>query len=330
MDQSFTQTIHKLFSTGKIPGLYGDEIPEHIETMISDVYLFKKTVYKLYKWNSKKFNSTYLDISNPTIRTKFYTDDFKWNHYFNKHIYIDLLGVNVSRDSLSFNTDITKSHDAVIKMNRIDEENNVTNLLKRNALSIKELECIGAETTKTIAEFPNPQRTQNNWYTYITKRLKDTQIFLNLAKPSLNQNDIDTYMQKLNAYVARNQKQLKAITPKFLSISIDNHSDNVFYQNGKTTFIDIFLPVPDWQLADPFFNICRLSADVWAYTDKAHADGLVGGFQKYYTSYQIDNTLKLFYQLYSACIMVAYKFLISDTKTALKYKTYLDEFIGEI
>ncbi|MCH7883287.1 hypothetical protein IIA95_02650 [Patescibacteria group bacterium] len=331
MNPLYSTKIQNAFLEGRVLGLKEEGVkPQHIQTVISNVFLFPNTVYKIYKWDNTSFNKSFRDISKPDIRKQFYEEDFSWNHYFNNEVYQELLGVMVQREKVELTRLKNNTDDLVIQMKRIDDSYNLTNLLREQHIKTADARRIGFEMTKAIAEFPHRPETTKNWYDFMQIRFRDVEKFLHMAKPSVTEKEITYFMDKLRGYAKRNIEQFTSIDSDKLSVSIDNHSDNIIYRDKKTSFIDIYPPKEDWMFSDPFQNVCRLSVDIYALGGKKLADELIQGYQEYYKVQEIDERLKLFYQIYAAFIQIAYRFILSQPDEANKYKKFVEENIDDM
>lgn len=90
---SIQEKIRALFLSGKV----ADEttVPEHIETVMSHVFLFPERVYKIYKGDNEWFNKNFNDLSDRRKRFEFSKNDFHWNQMLCPEVYVGILGAEI-------------------------------------------------------------------------------------------------------------------------------------------------------------------------------------------------------------------------------------------
>src|SRR3990172_11469600 len=111
------QKIISAFLVGNIEGMEEKGIiPEHLETQISHVFLFPKTVYKICKRDNSFFNEHFRDLADRNSRTYFYKSDFFENNYFSPNVYLGLHGIGVVDGKVKTSSDIENSEDVVMRM----------------------------------------------------------------------------------------------------------------------------------------------------------------------------------------------------------------------
>ncbi|PIR83059.1 hypothetical protein COU19_02745 [Candidatus Kaiserbacteria bacterium CG10_big_fil_rev_8_21_14_0_10_56_12] len=90
----------RLIQEGQLTGESGK--PDHVETVISNVFLFSDKVYKIYKSDNDFFNRNFNDISAKARRFDFTTADFEWNHQLSQEVYTALRGVRIIEKRCAF------------------------------------------------------------------------------------------------------------------------------------------------------------------------------------------------------------------------------------
>lgn len=319
--------IIEAFLSGSAKGLIEPNIKvEHIQTQISHIFLYKTTAYKFYRRDNEGFNKSFVNLADEAIRAKFYEEDFFYNHYFNPSVYQQLQKVQVADGGVELKSKNEVGDDLIIQMRRIDTTRNLTALLLANELKINDFQKIGFQMTKAIAEFPHKPKTGKTCYEIMKIDLEDVENFAYLAEPLIRKEDTRRVMGRLNHYLDGKKERFANLREKDFVSSIDNHSDNVFYEDSRVSFIDIFPPKEDWRIVEPLYVIYRLSADVEVLAGKEYADALIDGHKEYYKIKETEDDIRLFYQLYAAMIKGAYLYMLSmeSGKRADEAKRYLE------
>ena len=105
----------ELVKAGKTPG--ETTIPKHIETVISNVFVFENLVYKVYKNDNDFFNQGFRDISTTSARFDFTRRDFTWNQTLSPSIYLELRGVEVTEEGEISFVEEDQAEELVMVMN---------------------------------------------------------------------------------------------------------------------------------------------------------------------------------------------------------------------
>lgn len=319
------QHILEAFKDGNVQGIAEPGVtPQHIKTWISHVFLFPKNVYKIYQHENEGFNKDYRDLHTPESREWFYGEDFFWNHYFAPNVYEELLGIKADGDKVTIVARDDNPDDLVIKMRRIDASHNLTQRLPVGDLTQGDMHTVGYEMTRLIAEFPHKPKTDKNFYDIMLSRLDDVKGFTYLAEKYLSRERTDQIMVPLYKYLEAHKEEFAQKTNDDLTIAIDNHSDNVFCDNGKASFLDIYQVKENWLLVEPMLNIYRLSADVLVLAGKEMQQALIQGYKDYYKLTDIEEHRALFYTVYGALIKGAYNYILDKPEEAIPYFKYIE------
>ncbi|OHA00605.1 MAG: hypothetical protein A3H71_02845 [Candidatus Sungbacteria bacterium RIFCSPLOWO2_02_FULL_48_13b] len=316
MNNTQDEKIISAFLEGRIMGLpeFGRK-PECLQTMISRVFLFSTTVFKLYRKDSEIFNTLFSDLGGD-IRRSFYEEDFFFNHYFNPAVYKFLRGVKVGDGVELCEPDDKNAYDLVIQMDRIDVRHNLTEQLLNGTLQERDFHKIGYEMTKCIAEFPYKLKTDKNYYEIYYSFLKDLVGWTDSAAPFIPKEEARRVFSVLFPYLEGKKDELSHYTSKDFVSAIDNHSDNVFYKNGELSFIDVYLPKESWRAVMPSYNSVRLSTDIQVLHGKKYADALLAGYGEYYPEEKRDPGFDMFQKVYMALIKGPYLFIMNRESRA--------------
>ncbi len=330
---STTEDIVSAFAEGKVFGL--GSAPEHIKTQISHVFLYQDRVYKLYRKDNEGFNKYFVDLADTDLREQFYRDDFFTNHYFNPEVYLNLLRLKQNGDNFLLTSSNEQRDDLVIEMKRIDPTYNLTEILKSGKLTSNEAEEMGHFMTKAIAEFPEKPDSKLNYHEIMLHFMEDLRGFSYMADPEISKEDTDKVMELLSRHVMSKKEVHSKMTAQDMVISIDNHADNVFYKNGQTSFIDVYLPKESWRTVEPLYCIYRPATDVAVWEGEEVKNSIVEGYRRFYGVKEIDKATDLFYQIYFALIRAAgfyqlYKEHGTHKEEADKYWHFISEALPRL
>lgn len=322
------------FLNGNVRGIENFGVkPEHLETQISHIFLFPEYVYKISKRDNIFFNEHFRDLSSLESRISFYKSDFFQNNYFSPEIYLNLYGVRVVSGEVILNNDLDNVEDAVIKMKRINLGYNLSRLLHAKLLSEEDFRYIGFQQTKEIAIYPNQPKYNKSYYDHFQKRLDDLRDWMYTAPCYLTNEETDNIINILRNYIEKEKDYFMNFDKSKYVISLDNHSDNIFYENNKAFFLDIYPPKEDWGIAAPCINIYRPATDILILMGEQYARAFLQGYKDYYGS--LDENHEIFYFVYSAAIQAISLYNLSKNDP-LKlgdseiYKKYIIESINKI
>lgn len=319
--------IIEAFLVGAVEGIEEkNSVPKHIETQISHIFIFQETVYKICKRDNVFFNEHFRDLADKKTRQNFYKSDFFENSYFSPEVYLNLFGVKVVDGNVMVSEDIDNSEDVIMKMQRIDEKNNLSNLLHEKVLLEKDFQAMGFQQTKAVALYPHQPEISRNYYEILLGRLDDTRDWLYSAPDYWSKEDADDLIGIMLNYVEKNKDSFINFDKTHLVVSLDNHSDNIFYENGKVFFLDIYPPKEAWLVTSSRMNIYRPAADILILMGEKYAKAFIQGYKDYYGA--LDEKHELFYFLYSALIQAVSLHNLSKNNLVKKqdsilYKNYI-------
>ena len=334
MNSPADEKIINSFLEGKTEGLLEPGFqPEHIQTMISHVFLFPKTVYKFYRKDNENFNKMFVDLSGEA-RKKFYEDDFFYNHYFNPNVYQKLLGINVDEE-VHLAEVSNQIYDRVIQMARLALSHNLTTQLLQGSLKEADFRKIGLEMTKMIAEFPHPLKTKKNYYEIMFGFIKDVEGWTYLADPLIPKKEAEEIMDAVYTFLEQRRDFFSQYTEKDFVVAIDNHSDNIFYDNDEVSFIDVFLPKESWRIVMPFYSSSRPALDVLVLSGQRNSDAMLRGYYDYYGDAPVDPKLYYFYMIYHALVKGPYLLILAKEggkrqEEGMRYWDFIKSSISKI
>lgn len=328
------QKIIEAFSSGNIDGIEEKGlIPEHLETQISHLFLFPNSVYKLSKRDNNFFNDHFRNLSDLKTRINFYKADFFENNYFSPEIYLSLHGVNVTEAGVLLTNKIDGVDDVVMRMKRINLKYNLSQLLHDRSLTQSDFRAMGYQQTKEVALYPHQPICNDSYYIHFQKRLDDLRDWIYSAPAYFSKEKADEIIQVLRNYVDRKKADFDDFDTNNYVVSLDNHSDNIFYENKKVSFLDIYPPKEEWGIVSPWINIYRPATDILILMDESSARAFIQGYKDYCGS--LDEKHELFYFVYSATIQAISLYNLSE-KNQLKlndsrlYKDFILENIEKL
>jgi len=322
------------FLNGEVEGVEEKSlIPEHIETQISHIFLFPKTVYKICKRDNIFFNQHFRDLADLKTRIDFYKSDFFENNYFSPEVYLSVYGVNILDDKVVISENIDDAEDVVMKMRRIDLRYNLSQLLHEKSLTEEDFKSMGYQQTKAVDLYPHQPKTLESYYDIFQRRLDDLRNWMYSASDYFSKEKTDEIVKILRDYLEKNKEEFFSFDKSKYVVSLDNHSDNIFYQNAKMFFLDIYPPKEDWMIVSPWTNIYRPATDILILMGEKYARAFIQGYKDYYGSLNEDH--ELFYFIYSAAIQaVSLHNLSCNNSTKLEdskiYKKFILENIEKI
>jgi aminoglycoside phosphotransferase family enzyme len=308
-------------------------IPEHIETQISHLFVFPNTVYKICKRDNTFFNEHFRNIADLQTRIDFYKSDFFENNYFSPDVYLGVFGIRMIDGKVTISEDLDDIEDIIMKMKRIDLGSNLSLLLHQNILTEEEFKKMGYEQTKAVALYPHQPKTDETYYDIFQRRLDDLRDWMYSAPDYLDKEKTDDIIKILRDYVEKNKDGFVDFDTSKYVISLDNHSDNIFFENGETFFLDIYPPKEDWMIVTPWINIYRPATDILILMGKKYAKALIQGYKDHYG--RLDERHELFYFIYSACIQAISLHNLSSKnpmkkEDSIKYKDFIINNINKL
>ncbi len=321
------EKIIQSFKIGKIPNAEGD-IPKHIVTVVSDVFVFNKKAYKIYKSNSEFFNKNFNDLSNKENRFTFSRNDFKWNNRITPEVYVKLSGIILSGDNIGFTDPEDTADELVLEMNVVDMSNQLIKLLYANKISLDDCFQIGKQFGERSLQLPKLNHT-NTVYEDFTKRLIDIEPWVNSVK-AIPKNKTKDYINYLQNFIEQYKNELSS--KDFMGTCIDLHVDNAVFVNNSFFPIDIYAPKEAWLHGYKFLNIYRIATDIYGFLGRE-------GFEKVLAGYEIATNnicpreYDKFLITYCELINWPYQYMLAEKEPwrleiAKKYENVLSEIHG--
>lgn len=306
------------------------EFPEKtIETVFAKLFFYKNKVIKVYKYKDV-FG---LNFRDPSFRKKFCTEDFLWNKIMAPDVYIKLGGVKATSGGFVLcGTDVAE--DFFIEMVKIDSSRNLTNLLMTQELLASDIKKITTTFLKRLRDLTKKQRNKysqlfdRGWFSIQEKDLNDVYSFLETSARKYIPIRTSKKIVNLLSRISEKEKYFINHDRRFLTVGIDNNSDNILYFKGKTTFIDVMPPKEEWRVYDEAFLVSRTATDCYALGNKSLGDMVYETYSKY--RMLPPPNVKLAYEIRRGLVQWAYRHVIKRHDEAEKFKHFTLSKVAEI
>lgn len=291
-------------------GLYDKEagrLEQHIETVISNVFVYEHLVYKLYKNDNAFFNREFRDLSTDLARMEFTEKDFEWNRHFSPSIYLRLN--YVSTDGEVVVSDRDHANEVLMVMNRVDKSDFLFELLNKKSVSISDAESIGKQLRELQSTLPQAPKENILFSEKFKNRIGDVESWMLGSAQYYEVGEIDSYIQWAKAYCENNQSlDLMGETAGFEG---DIHSQNAAFVKGNFYLMDTFPPKDAWLVGHPLVAAYRLAVDMYAITEDQKM------FRAFWAGYKTEPPHEEFFVHYALCILVSYLHMLSKTHPPL-------------
>ncbi|MHB8136530.1 MAG: hypothetical protein ACYDH1_20145 [Anaerolineaceae bacterium] len=332
MDYSQRSFI-ELAKAGKIPG--ENSIPKHIETVISNVFIFDKTVYKLYKNDNEFFNKGFRDLAPKKDRMDFTYRDFKWNQTLSPSIYTKLIGINVKNGKVEIAEPIDDAEDIVIVMNRVNTKDVLFEKLMREEISEDESFLMG----KQFAEMLKPAQTKPegkyDFYKKFEPRVSDLRDWIKNVSEYISVEESTEYCDFLEAYRKDHREWFENELTEELVHGGDMHSHNAIFSNGNLYLMDTYPPKEEWLVDHKLIPLYRMGTDIWALSGNKYLfEAFVKGYEEG-SGEKINREFDNLYIVYASSIMVSYLYMLQRTDkdkkvAAERFHNFIREYYNNI
>lgn len=309
-------TIVEALENLKVEGMNGDN--DHIiETVLSKLFVRGDEVHKAYKHRIALFG----DLTKRDVRKKFISDDFAWNNVMSPEIYLELRHVAV-RDGAYAHVDPESAEDHYIVMRRIDPKKGLVLMLESGEIKPDDLARYVASITDRLRILEKMYASQLQEYidrgtAHVKDEIVNTCNWAYTADPFLLPDDVDR-AKTLFLKTFESETYLKDGARS--SVVIDTNPDNIFFIDGSVSFLDVMPPRDSWRIHDPYFIICRTSADV-----SIHDPALAEALHHEYAKREVlpSKAVRTAYEIAGALIQVPYRKLVGQTVAAEKYGAFV-------
>ncbi|MDB5259964.1 MAG: hypothetical protein JWN37_195 [Candidatus Nomurabacteria bacterium] len=320
-----------LMKEGKFPG----EIikPKHIETVISNVFIFDTKVYKIYKNDNEFFNREFRDVSGKEARFSFTKRDFEWNHSLSPSIYTDIVGVRVRDGIIEVISPDEKAEDLVIVMNRANTNDVLFEKLISNQISKEDSYVIGKELARSLKTVQKKIFNQNYFDLY-KGRVDDLRSWIKLVPEYISEEESGAYCDFLERSMEKNRELFENELSNELVADGDFHSHNAIYSGGEFLLMDTFPPKEEWGIGHHHIPVYRIGTDIWALSGKKDFfNEFIRGYEEI-SGKKIEKRLEDLYVVYASGIAVSYLYMLQKTDKekkpfAERFHKFLRDFVEE-
>lgn len=319
--------VIELFKVGKISG--ENNIPQHIATAISDVFIFDNNVYKIYKNDNVFFNEHFRDLSNKHIRFEFTRKDFDWNHTLSPEIYRELKGIVIKNDEVFFVDAYDDSEELVLVMNKINPKDLLLKRLLEQNISVEDCYQIGFQFGE------REQKIQKNFqdinlYDDFIARYND---MIPWVLSQIPEGKSRKYLDFFKNFIEGHRDEFR-MSRNLVKICLDIHADNALYANGKLLPMDTYAPKEDWLHGYRFINIYRLAGDIYVFMGETFFEAVLKGYTDS-TMQILPRNFDTFMLIYSELIVWPYQYMLAQTElwrlqVAEKHEAFLHKLISKV
>lgn len=316
----------ELLLAGKVSGESG--VPKHIETVISNVFLFNERVYKVYKNDNDFFNSSFHDVSSKQDRFAFSKADFEWNQQLTKEIYLHLQGVKVDGDSIQF-VDEKDAEELMFITKRMPAGTILFDRLMKGDLTVDDFYEIGKQFAEREKNFVwNGAMSDESLLDNMLERYDDIVAWIKDVE-KVSALEKETWANQLKELLVR----VYTHDSSKVSICFDLHSLNAFYVDQTLYPFDTHPPKDAWRFGPPLLNLYRLATDVFALAGEKEFDAVMRGYHEHLKKEMPSQETNRLFVIYASLIMVSYLYMLGTTDTdkqeaAVKYHDFLKRYIA--
>lgn len=297
-----------LMNTGHVFG--ESTVPKHIQTVISNVFIFDDKVYKFYRTDNKFFNTNFRDLADKSERFSFTEKDFKWNSTLSPSIYLELKNVAM-RDGEIVEVPREEAEEIVMIMNRVDTSNVLYEKLITKKISERDCFEIGKQLGQSMKRVQIKLPEEYDFYDLFESRLKDQKDWI-MSVQEIPTEESKSYCDYLENYRQRNKEWFQELSDE-ITTDGDFHSHNALYSNGNFYLMDTYPPKDAWGVGHRLFPLYRLGTDIWALTGKREFfEVLIKGYEEGNET-KVNRKFDEVYIIYAAGIAMPYLYMLSGT-----------------
>ncbi|MEY2664693.1 MAG: hypothetical protein RIT04_501 [Candidatus Parcubacteria bacterium] len=303
--------------------------PHHITTTVSNIFVFEKKAYKIYRSDNTFFNTHFNNLSDKSRRFHFTRTDFKWNNHLSPEIYTELRGVTMKDGLLEFIEPTDSADELVIEMNRVDMSNQLMRRLTDRTISLEDCFEMGKQFGERLSHLPQVPIDKT---AYADFKLRHTDMIPwveNIRKTSGEQ--VDAYLEYMRAFIESHRAEFD--TQESMGVCIDVHAENVIFSNGTFLLMDTYAPKEAWLLGYKFINIYRLATDIYVFLGKEYFEKVLAGYEQA-TGQKIPRQYDLFLIMYSVLVQWPYQTILAEKEpwragVVEKYRDFVESYFSE-
>jgi aminoglycoside phosphotransferase family enzyme len=326
------QSLIKLFKSGEFPGEVG--IPKHIETVISNVFIFDKKVYKFYKNDNEFFNKGFRNLAPKNGRFDFTKRDFKWNNSLSPTIYLEAVGVKVKNEKIVIVKNEEDAEEIVIVMNRVNTDDLLFEKLMRGEISEDESFLMGKQLAESLKNAQKKLDGNHNFYEKFEMRVSDLRDWIKSVSEFISEEESKEYCDFLEVFRKDNREWFEKGLSEELVHGGDMHSHNAVFTDGTLYLMDTFPPKEEWIVDHRLIPLYRVGADIWALSGNRNLfESFVKGYEAG-SGTKVNRLLDDLYIIYASAIMVSYLYMLQRTdkekrESAERFHKFIREYFSD-
>ena len=323
----------RLMKEGAMPEETG--APKHIETVISNVFIFDTKVYKFYKNDSKFFNSSFRDISGKAERFSFTRRDFEWNNSLSPSIYTGIIGVCVEGGAIRVYAPDKSAEELVIVMNRVNTNDVLFEKIMQGSLTEEDSFSIGKQLAQSLKKVQRELPGMRTYYQVFESRIKDLRDWIKSVVVHISEEESEKYLTFLNLFREKNRERFENELSGGVTTDGDFHSHNAIFSDGSLYLMDTFPPKEEWLIGHQLIPIYRIGTDIWALSGKKELfDSFIRGYEEE-SGIVFDRTLDPVHVIYASSIALPYLYMLQENdatkkEAAKRYHAFIRKYFDEI
>ena len=316
MENYSQKPLIELFKSGAFPGEVGT--PKHVETVISNVFIFDKNVYKFYKNDSEFFNKSFRNLADNEERFSFTEKDYKWNDTLSPSIYIKLTYIAVKEGTIVEVDSRDNAEEILMVMNKVDTENVLFEKLISGEITREDCFEIGKQLGESLKKVQLTLENPPSFYDLFEARTQDLKEWISSVPDHIKEEEINTYISFLDNFRIANQERFKNELTSEVVADGDFHSHNAVYSDKQFLLMDTYPPKEEWGLGHKLIPLYRMGVDVWGLTGKKeYFEAMIEGYELGNDT-KVDRSLDELYIVYAAGIAAPYLYMLQQNDPSKK------------
>lgn len=307
---NISMNIIEIFKSGSTLQ-FGNKTPKHIITVVSNVFVFDKKAYKIYKNDSKFFNENFHDLSDKAERFKFTRTDFEWNNRLSPEVYTELKGVVLKDNNISFTAPTDDADELVIVMNTIDTANQLINRLVDNSITLTDCYEMGKQLAVRVSKLPKLKALSTAYEDFLMRH-SDIKPWIGGVEKHIPKELASKYQDYIKDFIESHKDELNSTD--LMGTCVDIHADNAIYDNGKFLPIDVYAPKEQWLHGYKFINLYRVATDILGFLGKEGFNRVIEGYEKA-SEEIVPRQYDKFLIIYCELINWPYQYMLSEKET---------------
>ena len=190
---------------------------------------------------------------------------------------------------------------------KLDFSQNLHEQLLSGTVNEEDLYHLGHETARSVTECEIEVPTDLCWYDLACERMKFLRQFIDWLPDKFKDEVIRSQcLEALDFHLLEYKKEYQDIKGDQLSVSLDNHDENVFLRGGKVQLIDLLPPMSCWWYAVPHSNLSNIMVNVEAMHSVGAAEQVKRGYLEYHSLTELPAKSFAFTRAFSYLISIAH------------------------